>query len=269
MTQGLLAPYETPAVVTEREFGRGPLVIACEHASNAFPRSVDRLGLSAADRQSHYAWDPGALLLARRLSDIFDAPLVAARYSRLVFDVNRAPGAEHAIRSRLEDQDIPGNIGLSPSERAMRAEELHRPFRQALGAALDRALARAPVALATVHSFTRRYEGRERAVELGLLHDADARLVDAMLPFAEAETGLKSARNEPYGPADGVTHTLVVDALPRGVPNVMLELRNDLLEDPARVDEIALRLAALLRIGLAELAEASPAHVSGAARREV
>ena len=69
------------------------------------------------------------------------------------------------------------------------------------------------------------------------------------------------ARNDPYGPADGVTHTLRLHGLQNDLPNVMIELRNDLLTTPA--DEramaqelITLLLPALAHLGLREQSDA-------------
>ena len=46
-------------------------------------------------------------------------------------------------------------------------------------------------------------------------------------------------RNEPYGPEDGVTHT--IDWIGRGydLPNVMIEIRNDLIAEQAGIAKIA------------------------------
>jgi len=85
--------------------------------------------------------------------------------------------------------------------------------------------------LITVHSFTPVFKGVKRDVELGVLHDSDARLADAMLGLAGSHTAYATGRNEPYGPEDGVTHTLRRHAVPQGLLNVMLEIRNDLLSD--------------------------------------
>lgn len=55
--------------------------------------------------------------------------------------------------------------------------------------------------LVTVHSFTPVYFGQPRAVEFGVIHDADDRLACAI---ARQETGLLTRLNEPYSAADGV-----------------------------------------------------------------
>jgi predicted N-formylglutamate amidohydrolase len=88
-----------------------------------------------------------------------------------------------------------------------------------------------PIVLVTVHSFTPVYFGQPRDGALGILHDDDPRLADAMLKAASA-AGLEGVRrNYPYGPQDGVTHTLRKHGLTRQIANVMLEIRNDLITD--------------------------------------
>ena len=53
--------------------GSSSVVLVCEHASCAIPDSFGGLGLSADDRKSHAAWDPGALGVAQSLSRRLDA----------------------------------------------------------------------------------------------------------------------------------------------------------------------------------------------------
>ena len=57
----------------------------------------------------------------------------------------------------------------------------------------------------SIHSFTSVYKGEARAVELGILHDRDRGLADKLITsFPTVDARL----NEPYGPDDGVLHTL-------------------------------------------------------------
>jgi predicted N-formylglutamate amidohydrolase len=99
--------------------------------------------------------------------------------------------------------------------------------------------------LVTIHSFTPVYNGVRRSCEIGILHDADSRLADAMLagtiPF-------KMERNVPYSASDGVTHTLRTHAIPRGWPNVMIEIRNDLIATPDQQRAMAFHLVSLLKV---------------------
>jgi len=250
----LLTPADGPPVTVINPGGAGPLVLVCEHASNRLPARLGDLGLGEAARASHIAWDPGALGVALRLSEAFDAPLVAARFSRLACDCNRAPERDDAVIALSETTAIPGNAGLDPGVRAARTAAIHAPFHALLADTIAR---HRPRAMVTVHSFTPVYAGQVREVELGLLHDADARLAHAMLPRAGALTGLRTALNAPYGPGDGVTHTLVAHALPAGIANVMIEIRSDRIADPAAECRVAAALAATIREGMLALARGS------------
>ena len=229
--------------------GRAPVVFVCEHASNFFPPEFDALGLDAAAQVSHIAWDPGALAVAKGLADRFDAPLVHACASRLLYDCNRPPEAADAIPARSELTDVPGNIDLNADQRAARVARFYDPFRAKLAEVLD---AQNPAAMITLHSFTPVYKGQARAVELGILHDDDARLADAMLAHAD-ETKMVTLRNEPYGPADGVTHTLKLHAMARGIANVMIEIRNDLLVTEAQQDAVTDDLCRMIRAAMADI----------------
>jgi predicted N-formylglutamate amidohydrolase len=137
---------------------------------------------------------------------------------------------------RSEVIDVPGNAGLSEAARADRATRFYWPFHAALSATVQRVAA--PV-LVTVHSFTPIYHGKQRSVEIGILHDSDARLADAMLDTALDNVSYNVQRNAPYGASDGVTHTLLEHAIGDGHLNVMLEIRNDLIETSAQQQEMA------------------------------
>lgn len=254
----LLAAEDGPAVEIIGADRSGDVVV-CEHAANRIPAALDDLGLDEDALASHIAWDPGALAVAARLADLLDAPLVAARFSRLIYDCNRPPDSPEAALARSEATDVPGNQNLDASAMARRAGEIYRPFSHALSELIEsRIAAGARPAIITIHSFTPVYLGVRRETELGILHDDDTRLADAMLERAEATTGLRTARNDPYGPEHGVTHTLKAQALPRGLLNVMLEIRNDLIAETAAQERIADDLAALLRESLAALPKGPP-----------
>lgn len=231
--------------------GRGDALIVCEHASRHIPAGLGDLGLSSDALASHIAWDPGALGVATALSRLMDAPLLAARTSRLVYDLNRPPEAPGAMPARSEIYDIPGNADLDADARAARIAAVHAPWHAALGAMI--AARPRPPAIITVHSFTPVYHGAPRATEIGVLHDDDTRLADALIDALGAQGGYLIARNDPYGPEDGVTHTLRVHALPKGLPNVMIEIRSDLIADPAAEAAMAALLARALGAALAEI----------------
>jgi predicted N-formylglutamate amidohydrolase len=250
----------------ENEAGAGAFLIVCEHASNAIPAEYGTLGLDSEALQSHIAWDPGALPVARAMSAMLDAPLVAQRFSRLLYDCNRPPHEASAVPAVSEIHRVPGNEGLDDDARRKRAERFYHPFRVALADAIDARLA--PPAIVTIHSFTPVYHGVSRTVEIGILHDEDSRLADAVLSAAGDGDGHVVRRNEPYGPQDGVTHTLREHALPRGLLNVMIEIRNDLIGDAGSQMAMSERLAGWLNGALAAMtAGASGKEAATWARR--
>ena len=243
-----------PIVRIENPSARGPFLIICEHASNCFPSGLGTLGLSDAARSAHIAWDPGALGLARGLAQRLDAMLIAAEVSRLIYDLNRAPNAPGARTARSENYEIPGNYGLDSDERRRRTATVYVPFHAAVRAEIAARLAAgtAPV-LVTVHSFTPVYHGQKRDVELGIIHDADATLANAVLGAAKSQTSLNTQLNAPYSAADDVTHTLRLHATPYGLLNVMLEIRNGLLADAGAEHEMADKLAPVLLTAISAL----------------
>lgn len=231
------------------ETGNHPVVLVCEHASFHIPPKFADLGLSGEILKSHIAWDPGAFETAKGLSDALDAPLVYSDVSRLVYDCNRSPFSVGAMPALSEDIEIPGNRNLSIKDREIRVEEFYRPFERLLTKVMnERALA--PV-LVTIHSFTPTFLGKSRSVEIGILHDEDSRLADVMLNIA---SGYRIERNQPYGPKDEVTHTLKQHAVPHGLLNVMIEVRNDLIKTPEQCFIISSKIEGWISRSLAQLA---------------
>lgn len=239
--------------VIENPAARGRVVLVCEHASNHIPPEWGDLGLTEDQRRAHIAWDPGALGLARGLMRRLDAVLIHAPVSRLVYDCNRAPDMPGAMPARSEVHDIPGNAAITPEERRRRTEAVYLPWHNALHGLILRRLALGlqPVVV-TVHSFTPIYHGKPRAVEFGIINDADPALPQAIHRAAQT-TRLRAELNQPYSAADDVTHTLRVIATPYGLPNAMLEVRNDLIADAAAEEAMADILAPVINMGLVEI----------------
>ncbi len=229
--------------------GKSHVLLVCEHASNYIPAKYNALGLTTQEIQSHIAWDPGAMKIAGHLVEMLDAPLIAQKVSRLVYDCNRPPNSPDAMRPTSEAYSIPGNQNLTDSEKQTRIAEVYTPFRTALRQTIDQRIKAGfdPIII-TIHSFTPTYNGTTRDVEIGILHDSDQRIADAMLKAANGPYDVR--RNAPYGPQDGVTHTLTDQAISRGLRNVMIEIRNDLLKSADSQHEIAQWLAALIKAAI-------------------
>lgn len=236
--------------------GASAVLLVCEHASKFIPASLENLGLDAQTANSHVAWDPGALSVAKHLSTTLDASLIAATVSRLVYDCNRPPEAAGAMPAKSEIFPIAGNRNIPPGEKTARITEVYVPFTNAIQNAIAaRTEAGRTTVIVTIHSFTPIYFGEKRKVELGVLHDQDATLADAMLAIPST---MKVQRNQPYGPDDGVTHTLKLHALPNGLLNVMIEIRNDLIATNGDQKKVAKELSDMISQALDTLRLSTP-----------
>lgn len=215
-----------------------PFLILCEHASNRVPACLNDLGLSREALESHVAWDPGALGVAQALRKRLSAVLISGNVSRLVYDCNRPPEAPSAVPEQSEVYDIPGNSNLSPSARTERVEKIYTPFVHAVGDEIDRNKDNLEL-LVTIHSFTPVYHGRKRTVELGILHGQDDRFAKAMMDLLPEKIPYDTRLNEPYAARDGVTHSLDLHGAANGLLNVMIEIRNDLIDSAQEQEDMA------------------------------
>jgi predicted N-formylglutamate amidohydrolase len=247
-------PAEEFLPIIENQGSSSRFVLVCEHASNTIPPRWGDLGLTEDQRKAHIAWDPGALGVARALCRILDAVLIHAPVSRMVYDCNRAPDMAGAMPLRSEVHDIPGNAAISAEERLARTEAVYLPWCHGLHGLIARriALGLRPVVI-TIHSFTPVYFGKPRRVEFGVIHDDDPALAVAIHSAAMKTTRLHAELNSPYSAQDDVTHTLRVQATPYGLPNAMLEIRNDLIATPQTQITMAEQLAPVLNMGLVEI----------------
>jgi predicted N-formylglutamate amidohydrolase len=250
----LLEPDEPDPVTIENESGDSVLFLTCEHAGRAFPRRLGRLGLPEAETLRHIAWDIGIGAVGRELSRLLNAAVILQSYSRLVIDCNRDPNVPSSIPEISETTEIPGNRSLDEAERAVRADAIFHPYHNAISAALDRraAAGRASV-LVALHSFTPVFKGVPRPWHVAVLFNRDPRLAHALAELLRAESGLMVGENEPYRVSDLTDYTVPVHGERRGLPHVEIEIRQDLITDPAGQREWAGRLARLLPAAYAEI----------------
>ncbi|ACI99525.1 N-formylglutamate amidohydrolase [Rhodospirillum centenum] len=248
----LLAADEPPAVTVLAPDARSPLLLACDHASNRVPRALDGLGLPPAELARHIGWDIGAAAVTLELSRRLDATAVLTGYSRLVVDVNRAPGEPSLMPAVSDGTPVPGNAGLDPAALdapavARRMAALYAPYHETIAGLVAgrRAAGRDPV-LFCVHSFTPVMAGVQRPWHVGVLWNRDPRLAQPLLAALRAEGDLVVGDNEPYSGRTGFNRTLDLHAEATGVPGVMIEIRQDLIAGADGAAAWAARLARLL-----------------------
>lgn len=237
----------------------GPLnagaLVVCDHASNALPPEYGTLGLPAAALERHIAYDIGAAALTRALARRLGAPAVLSTFSRLLIDPNRGCDDPTLVMRYSDGAIVPGNARIDGAEVALRRERYWAPYRETIAATVEAMLATGePPALISVHSFTPVWRGEARPWKVGVLWDRDGRIAEPLLAGLRAEddlTPIAVGDNEPY---DGGLAGDTIDAVAtdRGLANVLIEVRQDLVGGPHGAQAWADRLARLLRPVLAD-----------------
>lgn len=220
------------------------LVIACEHGGNLVPARYREL-MRGARRflPSHRGFDPGALDLARDMRRRFRAPLHACTVTRLLVDPNRSRAHPRLFSA--------WSLRLPPAEQAAVLKRYWRPHRSAVERDVRARLrTHALVLHLSVHTFTPRWQGTTRQVDVGFLFDPktprEARLVSRWrAALARLRPELRLRRNAPYrGTGDGLTTELrneldaryvgleleVSQRFPRGSPAKWRRLRAELVD---------------------------------------
>jgi len=240
----LLDKEDVPPVLEDNSAGRSPFLLTCDHYGRTIPRVLGDLGLPASELTRHIAWDPGIAGVADALSKHLDAHLIAQRYSRLVIDCNRPPGAPSSIPRISEATVIAGNEGLARDAIEARRQAIFDPYHRRIADVIERRLRdRIPTVLVSLHSFTPVYAGIARPWHIGTLYHRDTRLPPLLLKLLRSETDLVVGDNEPYAVSDETDYTIPVHGEARGLMNTGIEIRQDLLADQAGERQWADRLA--------------------------
>lgn len=219
-------------------------LITCDHATNVVPPDVNSgdLGLSPEDMNRHIAYDPGAYGVAHELGELLNAPVIAANFSRLVIDPNRGEDDPTLVMRLYDGSLIPANRKVGRAEVQRRLDAYYRPYHNALA----KLAARDGTVIVAIHSFTPQFQGRPpRPWHLGVLFPADERFARPLIQRLHEEPGLVTGENEPYTgylPGDAIDK----HATANGLPNALIELRNDLIQGPRQQRDWAARLVPVL-----------------------
>lgn len=232
------APFEQIAGHSEL-----PLLLLCDHASNAIPSAYEGLGLDAATLARHVAYDIGAAGVTRKLAALLNVPAVLAGFSRLLIDPNRGADDPTLVMRVSDGAIIPGNANVDAAEIASRVKAYHAPYHQAVAGQLAVVPGSVPVIL-SIHSFTPVFKDHKRPWDCSILWDQDPRLAVPLM-LALREEGLTVGDNEPYHGALK-NDCMYTHGTLNGFPHALIELRQDLIESEEGQTEWAERLAGTL-----------------------
>jgi len=246
-TSLLLGVNDVRPVLEMNAAGRSPFLFTSDHYGRLIPKPLGDLGLPESELTRHIAWDIGIAGVAEALSNHLDAHLIAQRYSRLVIDCNRPPGAASSIPILSEATTIPGNEGISRDTAETRRREIFDPYHRRIDEAIEQRLRdKRPTVLVSLHSFTPVYAGIARPWHIAALYQRDKTLPPLLLQALRAEGDLVVGDNEPYAVSDATDYTIPVHGEARGLINTGIEIRQDLIADEGGQRQWAERLARIL-----------------------
>jgi predicted N-formylglutamate amidohydrolase len=243
-----LGEQDVPPVFENNPAGRSPFLLTSDHYGRIIPHMLGDLGLPASELTRHIAWDIGIAGVAEALSKQLGAHLIAQRYSRLVIDCNRPPGVPSSIPLISEATAISGNEGLTRDAAELRRQLIFDPYHRRIAEVIDRRRRdNLPTVLVALHSFTPVYAGIARPWHIGALYDRDTRLPPLLLKLLRGEGDVVVGDNEPYAVSAATDYTIPVHGEARGLMNTGIEIRQDLIEEPAGQQQWAERLARIFR----------------------
>jgi len=142
---------------------------------------------------------------------------------------------------------IAGNEQLAGDAVEARRRQIFDPYHRRIEEVIDARLRKnVPTVLVALHSFTPVYKGTARPWHVGTLYHRDRRLPPLLLKLLRDEPGLVVGDNEPYAVSDETDYTIPVHGETRGLMNSGIEIRQDLIAEPAGQQQWADRLARIL-----------------------
>ncbi len=250
----LLGEEEPAPFIIRNPDSTAPVLLVCDHASRRFPQSLASLGLDPLARQCHLALDIGAAALTEKIAVSLGVTAVLCQYSRLVIDCNRQLMDPGAFMEFGDGVVIPGNRNLGEDDKNRRADEIYKPYHDAIDGQIVR-LRQAgvePVFIA-IHSFTPVMNGQPRDWEMGVLWDRDP-VTARIFVHDLREAGFVVGDNEPYSGKAPQDYTIDHHAEPVGLPHVGIEIRQDLIH----LDDGVKRIAEILQ----EVIKSVPARIT-------
>ena len=210
------------------------LLIVADHASNYIPKKYDNLGLTKKDVFTHKVFDSGIKDLAINLSNKFNSHLVLGEYSRLLIDCNRDVNDPTLISVISDRTLILGNKKITNQERIYRINKMYRPYHDKIN---KKILEKKINVIISLHSFNPIFKGRKRFLKYGILSNEDRRLSNLIINELKKKKNFVGD-NEPYR-GSLIGDTLYKHALKKGIYHSLIEIRNDLLSNVKKIDQVS------------------------------
>lgn len=214
------------------ENSSSPVFLIADHASRDIPAKYDDLGIDDPSLlRRHVAWDIGIEDVTKRMADKMDCAAAFSKFSRLLIDANRYPDDPSSIPYISDGVTVPDNQAVSDADRADRIKTYFDPYHTKITEILAAKLAihAAPLVI-SMHSFTPIMSDFERPWHVGVLWDKDGRIALPMLDALQKNPTLVVGDNEPYSAREPLGYTMNEHGTLRGIPHVVVEIRQDLID---------------------------------------
>jgi predicted N-formylglutamate amidohydrolase len=222
--------YDT--FMTLNEDLSSPLVITAEHAGNLWPKDIEIFGMPSDWQEQHYAYDRGVRDFAILLSQELRCPLVLGKYSRILIDLNRVPGAEDIIKTSNDGVAFPMNENpLKVLDQ--RFDKYYVPYHTKVRELLSRQPNKTHIC---IHSYIQQKmtDNVSNPWHLGVQYPVMNPIVRSALDFFLKIEDAVVADNLPYDLRKGLPGSISLHAAAFGMNTVELEFRDDQLTDPVR-----------------------------------
>lgn len=250
----LLSPTDPPPFTVLNGEYVSKLLLVCDHGGVAIPTILNGLDMDPMLLAHHISHDIGAANVTQLLSARLGAPAILFNYSRLVVDPNRQTDDPTVIREISDGFVIPGNRSLSVEHRNDRFNTLHRPYHKTITTMLDQVERRGLIpGIISIHSFTPVMKGFKRPWHIGVLTNIDRRMGEAFMANLAEDSDICIGDNKPYSGMSPYGYTIEKQALPKGYPNILIEIRQDLIDTKHGAERWSDRIAAALTDVLTDL----------------
>ncbi len=219
--------YETFSVLNEQS--NHPIVITAEHAGNEWPVGEPIFGMPHNWQEQHYAYDRGVRNFVTDLARALGCPAVLGKYSRVLIDLNRVPGAEDIIKTSNDGVEFPMN--QNPLDLLnQRFDKYYIPYHAKVKELLWNKPNRFHLC---VHSYIQKKmtDDFDNPWHLGIQYPVRNNLVQSALDYFLTLEDAVVADNLPYDLRKGLPGSISLHAAAFGMPTVELEFRDDQLTD--------------------------------------
>ncbi|MEM1131741.1 MAG: N-formylglutamate amidohydrolase [Pseudomonadota bacterium] len=225
------------------------LLIIGDHASNTVPAGID-LGLAPYVMDTHRAVDLGTAQVSALMAKQFGCAVANATASRLVVDLNRHRDDPDVIPHASDAVEIPGNQ-IDEAAHECRLQIYYDSYHTRVGEIIESIQ---PKLLIFLHSFAPKLDSQRhqaRPWHFGIMYDHDPRAGQIALDYLYA-CDIPAGDQLPYS-GKIYNSTINRHGDDRGIANIGLEMRQDLLADDQSCAAMAETVGGMAKVILSAL----------------